>query len=166
MIDSSLGFLPSGSDFANRGMLQLIILSLLSLHLSQEFNSLPTVCIFTFIHWIHSFSFFLLLLVLSPNVWNKFQFVGFLPSMKEGDRIGVEVNVKSEDRKKRTVHIFINGIQQKIFFENVPASVMFGFLIMKKDESVEFVRIAELKESSVKAKRDSFGYDFEGMREL
>ena len=81
---------------------------------------------------------------------------------KERDRICVEVNVKSDDRKKRTVHIFINGIQQKIFFENVPPSVMFGFAMKKKDESVEFVRIAELKESSVKAKRDSFGYDFEG----
>ena len=86
--------------------------------------------------------------------------------MKEGDRIGVEVNVKSEDRKKRTVHIFINGIQQKIFFENVPASVMIGFTMWKKDDSVEFVRIAELKESSVQAKRDSVGYDFEGIRDL
>ena len=94
------------------------------------------------------------------------QFLGFLEDTKEGDRIGVEVNVKSDDRKKRTVHIFINGIQQKIFFENVPQSVMIGFAMKKKDESVEFVRIAELKESSVKAKRDSMGYDFEGMTEF
>ena len=82
--------------------------------------------------------------------------------MKEGDRIGVEVNVKSEDRKKRTVHLFINGTQQKIFFENVPESVMIGFAMKKRDESIELVRMAEVKESSVKAKRDSVGYDFEG----
>ena len=140
---------------------------LLSQHPSQELNSIFAVCFFTFIHWIDGFSIFLFLSVSVPNLFNRLaQFVGFLPDMKEGDRIGVEVNVKSEDRKKRTVHIFINGIQQKIFFENVPQSVMIGFAMKKKDESVEFVRIAELKESSVEAKRDSIGYDFEGMRDL
>ena len=68
------------------------------------------------------------------------------------------MNVKSDDRKKRTVHIFINGMQQKIFFfENLPTSVIIGFLMAKKNESVEFVRIGELKESSVTAKRDRLG---------
>ena len=165
VFDSSSGFPPNESDFDSSSMFLFVILSLLPLQMYQQLNSYSAVCILTFIHYLSPFFHFLSVSG-SRMARTSEQFLGFLEDTKEGDRIGVEVNVKSDDRKKRTVHIFINGTQQKIFIENVPPSVAILFGREKKDDSVEFVRMAELKESSVKAKRDSIGYDFEGMRDL
>lgn len=38
----------------------------------------------------------------------------------------MEVDLRSEDKKYRTLHFFINNNQQEIFFSGLPESVQFG----------------------------------------
>ena len=57
--------------------------------------------------------------------------------VKEGDEIMIEVDVRSEEKEKRTAHLFINGIQQPLFFCGLPerlylrvSSLSFSFFIL------------------------------------
>ena len=49
--------------------------------------------------------------------------------MKDGDEWSMEVDLRSEEKEKRTLHWFVNGIQQKVFITGVPDRVEFGVYI-------------------------------------
>ena len=46
--------------------------------------------------------------------------------MNEGDEWSMEVDLRSREKEKRTLHWFVNGRQQKIFIKGVPDRVEFG----------------------------------------
>lgn len=46
--------------------------------------------------------------------------------IKKGDKITMEVDLRSSERKRRTLHFFINDIHQKLFFSCLPESVAFA----------------------------------------
>ena len=52
--------------------------------------------------------------------------VGDNESVKEGDEWSMEVDVRSEEKEKRTLHWFVRGEQQKVFIKGVPDRVEFG----------------------------------------
>ena len=47
-------------------------------------------------------------------------------SVNEGDEWSMEVDLRSEEKEKRTLHWFVNGKQQKGFIKGVPDRVEFG----------------------------------------
>lgn len=57
---------------------------------------------------------------------------------KNGDVLIFEVDLRSKERKKRTLKMFINGRQQKYFFYNLPDSVRFFvcYRILCKENSI------------------------------
>ena len=80
---------------------------------------------------------------------NSFYFIIFLPSLllslidglvynksghnrgkneevNEGDEWSMEVDLRSEEKEKRTLHWFVRGKQQKGFIKGVPDRVEFG----------------------------------------
>ena len=52
--------------------------------------------------------------------------VGQNTQAREGDEVEMEVNLTSQDPSQRTLHWFVNGVQQKIFITGVPARVEFA----------------------------------------
>ena len=46
--------------------------------------------------------------------------------VNEGDLWEMEVDLRSEEKEKRTLHFFVRGKQQKGFFKGVPDRVEFG----------------------------------------
>ena len=50
--------------------------------------------------------------------------VGDCEEVKEGDAVMMEVDLRGEGRE-RTLHFFISGRQQKIYFYNLPSMVEF-----------------------------------------
>ena len=47
-------------------------------------------------------------------------------SVNEGDEWSMEVDLRSREKEKRTLHWFVNGKQQKVFIKGVPARVEFA----------------------------------------
>ena len=47
-------------------------------------------------------------------------------SVHEGDLWEMEVDLRSEEKEKRTLHFFVGGKQQKVFFKGVPDRVEFA----------------------------------------
>ena len=50
--------------------------------------------------------------------------VGSCDEVGEGDRVMMEVDLRGE-RRERTLHFFVEGKQQKIYFYNLPSTVEF-----------------------------------------
>ena len=46
--------------------------------------------------------------------------------VKVGDEWSMEVDLRSEEKEKRTLHWFVRGTQQKGFIKGVPDRVQFG----------------------------------------
>ena len=46
--------------------------------------------------------------------------------MNAGDEWSMEVDLRSEEKEERTLHWFVDGMQQKGFFKGLPDSVEFG----------------------------------------
>ena len=46
--------------------------------------------------------------------------------VNDRDEWSMEVDVRSEEKEKRTLHWFVNGKQQKVFIKGVPDRVEFG----------------------------------------
>ena len=74
----------------------------------------------------------------------------------------VEVDLRSGQKKKRTVHFFVNGMLGKIFFYNIPESVKIGFMIWRQHDSIEFLSLEELSLPSIPPNDYAFGQPFEG----
>ena len=49
-----------------------------------------------------------------------------LDGVEEGDLWEMEVDLRSREKEKRTLHFFVRGKQQKGFFKGLPYSVTFG----------------------------------------
>ena len=60
---------------------------------------------------------------MSNHNYNKFS---TNESVNEGDEWSMEVDLRSEEKEKRTLHWFVRGKQQKGFIKGVPERVEFG----------------------------------------
>ena len=63
---------------------------------------------------------------LDGSVYTSSREVGHNTGARRGDVVEMEVNLKSQDRSQRTLHWFVNGVQQKIFITGVPDRVEFA----------------------------------------
>ena len=52
--------------------------------------------------------------------------VTIVEGVNEGDVWEREVDLRSREKEKRTLHFFVRGKQQKVFFKGVPDRVEFG----------------------------------------
>ena len=60
-------------------------------------------------------------------VWNQScKRVGGNEEVKDGDEWSMEVDLRSREKEKRTLHWFVRGKQQKGFIKGVPDRVEFG----------------------------------------
>ena len=103
--------------------------------------------------------------------------------MYEGDEWSMEVDLRSEEKEKRTLHFFVREKQQTVFFKGVPDRVEFGvwsfyflpirigylFVLLmiciqvvtfNQTDKIEFVRLEELNEPSVHRMDGEVGVDF------
>lgn len=56
---------------------------------------------------------------------SKNKYMGTNEVAKDGDVLIFEADLRSKEREKRTLKMFVNGRQQKYFFYNLPDSVRF-----------------------------------------
>ena len=49
--------------------------------------------------------------------------------MDEEDEWSMEVDLRSEEKEKRTLHWFVKGEQQKLFIKGLPDHVEFGVFL-------------------------------------
>ena len=82
-----------------------------------------------------------------------------------GERISIEVDMRSREKDRRTVHMFVDQKQSPLFFYGLPESVKIGILFVEP-ASIEFESFEELRESSVVEVEGGFGYKFEGEKVL
>ena len=83
---------------------------------SLFFTSLQHPIIFT-LHYSHT----------DGRIWNHNG--GYRTTVEEvnsGDLWEMEVDLRSREKEKRTLHFFVEGKQQKVFFKGVPDRVEFG----------------------------------------
>ena len=78
-----------------------------------------------------------------------------------GERISIEVDMRSRENKGRTAHLFVDKKQSPLFFYGVPESVKIGIFFLQPS-SIEFESFEELRESSVREAIGCYGYLFEG----
>ena len=74
----------------------------------------------------------------------------------------IEADLRSGEKKKRTLHFFVNGMMKKIFFYNLPESVKMGVALSGKNSCVEFLSFEELSYPSSPPNDYEYGYAFEG----
>ena len=75
---------------------------------------------------LHSLHLLYPLTTLAGSVYTSSARVGNNTGARCGDEVEMEVNLKSQDRSQRTLHWFVNGVQQKIFITGVPDRVEFA----------------------------------------
>ena len=102
--------------------------------------------------------------------------------VNEGDLWEMEVDLRSEEKEKRTLHFFVRGKQQNEFIKGVPDRVEFGvwyfisylylyfylvylFISIQictyfQNDGIEFKRLEELKEPRVKSIDGEEGYEW------
>ena len=52
--------------------------------------------------------------------------VGRNEAISNGAEVWMEVDLRSRESEKRTLHWFVNGRTQKVFFKQLPSNVQFG----------------------------------------
>ena len=78
-------------------------------------------------HYISTLSLFYSLSLIARRVWNhNDQYRYDNEVVKEGDEWSMEVDLRSDEKEKRTLHWFVRGSQQKGFIYGVPERVEFG----------------------------------------
>ena len=78
----------------------------------------------------------------------------------------MEADLRSGEKNKRTLHFFVNGMLEKIFFYNIPESVKMGVLITQQNDCIEFLSLEELSSPSIPPNDYAFGCPFEGVPEI
>ena len=78
-----------------------------------------------------------------------------------GDRISMEVDMRSSEKEERAVHLFVDKKQLPLFFYGLPESVKIG-IFFNNPALIEFESFEELEESSVVEVEGGYGYIFEG----
>ena len=86
--------------------------------------------------------------------------VGF-PVLFDGQRISIEVDLRSREKEGRTIHMFADNKRSPMFFYGVPETVKIG-LFFDEPAYVEFESLEELRESTVVEVEGDYGYKFEG----
>ena len=86
--------------------------------------------------------------------------VGSLTSFN-GENVSIEVDMRSREKNRRSVHMFVDKKQSPVFFYGLPESVKMG-IYFTQPASIEFESFEELEESSVVEDRGGYGYSFEG----
>ena len=56
-----------------------------------------------------------------------------------GDTAMFEIDIRSSTPSKRTMHLFINGVQQKPFAINLPPSICFMTALLNRNDYMTFV---------------------------
>ena len=164
MIDSSLGYPETGKDFKNIGISLLLLCSFsLSLSLTLFF-------FFSGVHYTLAGMALRRSLLIHSLLGGAVQdqrgwFVGHNdnPEPKEGDEVWMEADLRSGEKKKRTLHFFVNGKLEKIFFYNIPERVKIGVMIYSEKDCIEFVSLEELSSPSIPPNDYAWGYPFEGV---
>ena len=78
-------------------------------------------------HYISTLPLLLSLFLIVGYLYNQFfNAVSINEEVKEGDEWSMEVDLRSEEKEKRTLHWFVRGKQQKGFIKGVPDRVEFG----------------------------------------
>ena len=78
-----------------------------------------------------------------------------------GERISIEVDMRSREKEGRSVHMFVDKKQSPLFFYGLPESVKFG-IVFVEPAWIEFESIEEVRESSVVLREGGYGYVFSG----
>ena len=78
-----------------------------------------------------------------------------------GERISIEVDMRSREKGRRSVHMFVDKKQSPTFFYGLPESVKMG-IYFYQSASIEFESFEELRESSVVEVEGGYGYKWEG----
>ena len=73
--------------------------------------------------------------------------------------------MRSREKDRRTVHVFVDKKQSPLFFYGLPESVKFGVLFSPPGW-IEFESFEELRESSVVAFEGGYEYTFSGKEVL
>ena len=81
----------------------------------------------------------------------------------KGERISIEVDMRSREKERRSVHMFVDKKQSPLFFYGLPESVKIG-IVFVQPACIEFESLEELRESSVVSVEGGYGYVFEGER--
>ena len=69
-----------------------------------------------------------------------------LSEVNSGDRIKIELDLRENEGEKRTMHIFVNGVQQKPFGTHIPLSPQFAVQMFQQNDSMIFVSYSTVKE--------------------
>ncbi|KAA6359400.1 MAG: hypothetical protein EZS28_045073, partial [Streblomastix strix] len=77
--------------------------------------------------------------------------------MKKGDIASLEVDMT----QTKTIHLFINRIEQPVFMSNIPNSVQFIFGIHDKDDCISVLSLKKLNIHSHKAISGRKIYDWD-----
>ena len=82
---------------------------------------------FHIFHYITTYCFFYIHTILGGSVWNHCdQMCLSNESLDDGDEWSMEVDLRSDEKEKRTLHWFVRRKQQKRFIKGVPDRVEFG----------------------------------------
>ena len=81
-----------------------------------------------------------------------------------GEKISLEVDLRSRQKRERTAHLFIDRKQSPLFFYELPQSIKIGIYFVQP-ASVEFESLDELCESSAMPMKGEFGYVFDGEKD-
>ena len=159
LIDSSLGYPKTDRSIADIGISPLLLSSF-----SLSSSPSPQVLTIVFMVW-YCPSPLLINSLLDSWVNNQGgRSVGWNgnPKPKEGDEVWREADLRSGEKKKRTLHFFVNGKLEKIFFYNVPERVKMGVVMSEQNDCIEFLSLEELSSPSIPPNDYAFGYAFEG----
>ena len=72
----------------------------------------------------------------------------------------MEADLRSGEKKKRTLHFFVNGMLEKTFFYNLPERVKMGVGIRGQNDCIEFVSLEELSSPSIPPNDYAYGQPF------
>lgn len=74
------------------------------------------------------------------------QFIGSVIDIRDQDIVILELDLRSEEVEKRTLHFYVRGNQQKTYVYGIPKNVQFGICLKEPGSELQFISLEELKE--------------------
>ena len=74
----------------------------------------------------------------------------------------MEADLRSGEKKERTLHFFVNGMLETIFFYNLPERVKMGVGMREQNDCIEFLSLEELSSPSIPPTDLMYGQNYEG----
>ena len=90
------------------------------------FDSILLLSSLTLLHFTSTSQFTLHYSHTDGRIWKLGKKVTIVEGVNEGDVWEMEVDLRSREKEKRTLHFFVRGKQLKVFFKGVPDRVEFG----------------------------------------